>query len=456
MSAAIDLVARLERGLIGAALRDETCRRVVIGTLGESDYVDHSHRAAHAAIVSLTSRSEMVDWENVLRVGDRRLLGRVVASDLVHAGRTVTPEKAASWSKHLRASASTRQAAEDLRTAIAWLESPSSSMDPSEFFTRCGSALDRAQRRCTRESGADAATVASETDAYLNSPTALALPTGLARLDSMLGGLVGGRLYTIGGRSSVGKTAFVCKVARSACEWSPKKRALFFSLEMLRRSLAIRWLAGLSGLDSRAIERRVIPTTRPELTRALQTFSRWPLLVDDADSLTIGELCARATVAHSIAPLSVVIVDYLQLVRPSTTAKNQSREREVAEISSELKKLSKSLDVPVVVLAQLNKDADKRQDKRPIGGDLRESDAIYHDSDSVVLLHREWLYDKSVSPEKALAIVAKNRDGDCGEVELKYLANQVLFTDADGDEHSTEHGAEGFGAGEWNDEGTVE
>jgi len=450
--AAIDLVARLERGLLGAALRDETCRRVVLGALAESDYTDLSHKAAHAALVRLTSGSEPVDWENVLRVGDRRLLGRVVPADLMHAGRTVTPEKAASWSKHLRASAATRQAAEELRTAIAWLESPSSSMDPSEFFARAGQALDRAQRRCARESGADAATVAHETDAYLNSPTALALPTGLVRLDSMLGGLVGGKLYTIGGRSSVGKTAFVCKVARSACEWSPSKRALFFSLEMLRRSLAIRWLAGLSGLDSRAIERRVIPTSHPELTRALQTFSRWPLVVDDADSLTIGELAARATVAHSIAPLSVVIVDYVQLVKPSATAKNQSREREVAEISAELKRLSKALDVPVVALAQLNKDADKRQDKRPILGDLRESDAITHDSDAVVLLHREWLYDKSVSPEKALAIVAKNRDGDCGEVELRYLANQVLFADAEGDEGRA---AEVGDAVRW-DEGSVE
>ena len=445
-SGAISLVERLERGLLGAALRDETCRRILVGSLTPDDYTVFAHRATHEALARLTSASEQVDWENVLRVGNRRLLGRVVAADMLHAGRAVTPEKAETWARHIRSSAATRQAAEGLRGALAWLESPSSSMDPAEFFSRAGQALADAQRRCTREAGADAATITQETDAYLNSPTAFALPTGLARLDAMLGGLVGGKLYTIGGRSSVGKTAFVCKVARSACEWSPKKRTLFFSLEMLRRSLAIRWIAGLSGLDSRAIERRLIPTNNEELSRAMQTFSRWPLVVDDADSLTIGELAARATVAHSIAPLSVVIVDYVQLVKPSATARNQSREREVAEISAELKRLSKALDVPVVALAQLNKDADRRQDKRPILGDLRESDAITHDSDAVVLLHREWLYDKSVSPEKALAIVAKNRDGDCGEVELRYRANQVLFADAEQDFLDVQGDGEGSGA----------
>jgi replicative DNA helicase len=442
--AAIDLVARLERGLLGAALRDESCRRIVLGSLGADDYRDHGHKAVHLALSRLAESGESADWESVCRVGDRRQLGRVVAADLVHAGRTVTVEKAASWSRHLRASASARQAADGLRTALAWLESPSSTMDPSEFFSRAGQALADAQRRCTRESGADAATVAHETDTFLNSPTAHALPTGLRKLDELLGGLQGGKLYIIGGRSSVGKTAFVCTVTRSACEWVPDKRAHFFSLEMKRRSLAIRWLAGLSNLDSRAIERRVIPTTNPALTRALQTFSRWPLTVDDADRLTIGELCARATVAHSITPLSVVVVDYVQLVKPSATARNQSREREVAEISAELKSLSKSLDVPVVALAQLNRDGEKRSDHKPQLSDLRESDAIVHDADAVTLLYREYLYDKSVSPEKALAIVAKNRDGDCGEVELRYRANQVLFTDE-----------AASAANEWN-EGTVE
>jgi replicative DNA helicase len=445
-----DLSARLERGLLGAALRDETCRRIVLGSLSEGDYQDLSHRAAHAALVRLTGASELVDWENVLRVGDRRLLGRLVALDLIHAGRAVTVEKAASWAKHLRAQAAARQAAEGLRGALAWLESPASSMDPSEFFARAGQALSDAQRRCTRESGADASAVALETAQYLDSTEVHSLPTGLTRLDAVLGGLSGGKLYIIGGRSSVGKTAFVCTVTRSACEWQPNKRALFFSLEMLRRSLAVRWIAGLSGLDSRAIERRVIPTSHPALSAALQAFSRWPLLVDDTAGLSIGELCARATVAHSIAPLSVIVVDYLQLVKPSANARNQSREREVAEISASLKQLSKQLDVPVVALAQLNRDADKRQDKRPVIGDLRESDAITHDSDAVVLLHREWLYDKSVSPEKALAIVAKQRDGECGEVELRYLGAQVRFLDAEGDEPLgavvTDEWSEGMGA----------
>ena len=442
--AAIDLVARLERGLLGAALRDDGCRRIVLGSLGAEDYQDHGHRAVHAALARLAEADEQPDWESVCRVGDRRQLGRVVAADLVHAGRTVTVEKAAQWARHLRAGASARQAADGLRTALAWLDSPSSSMDPSEFFSRAGQALADAQRRCTRESGADAATVAHETDAFLNSPTAHALPTGLRKLDELLGGLQGGKLYIIGGRSSVGKTAFVCTTTRSACEWAPKKRVQFFSLEMKRRSLAIRWLAGLSGLDSRAIERRTVSTTHPDLSRALQTFSRWPLTVDDADRLTIGELRARATVAHSIAPLSLVVVDYVQLVKSSSTARNQSREREVAEISAELKSLSKELDVPVVALAQLNRDGEKRADHKPQLSDLRESDAIVHDADAVVLLFREYLYDKSVSPEKALAIVAKNRDGDCGETELRYLASQTLFVDA------------ASAADEWTDEGTVE
>lgn len=449
MSASVtDLTARLERSVLGAALRDETCRRVLLGTLGERDYGDPLHGAIHAALVRLTSGSESVDWENVLRVGDRRLLGRVVASDLAHAGRAVTVEKVANWARHLRAQSAARRASVEIEDAIGWLRSPASAMEPAGFFERVAKALTTAQLATAKESGADAPVIAQEVDSYLTSTQRKELSTGLRGLDSLLGGLYGGKLYVIGGRSSVGKTAAACTVTRSACEWDPHRRPYFFSLEMLRRELAVRWLAGLSGLDSRAIERRTIEPTDPRLVQALQRFSRWPLVVDDTERLTIGDLCARATVAHSIHPLSLVMVDYVQLVRPSASSRQQSREREVAEISGELKALSKTLDVPVVALAQLNRESDKRQDKRPMLSDLRESDAIVHDADAVLLLYREHLYDKSVSPEKAEAIIAKNRGGDCGTVELRYLANQVLFTDAEG------IGADAD-ADDWTDEGTV-
>ena len=440
-----DLTARLERSVLGAALRDETCRRVLLGSLGERDYGDLSHGAVHAALVRLTGASESVDWENVLRVGDRRLLGRVVASDLAHAGRSVTAEKVSNWARHLRAQSAARRASLEIEDAIAWLRSPSSVMEPTGFLERVARALTTAQLATARESGADAPAIAQEVDAYLTSTQRKELSTGMRGLDSLLGGLYGGKFYVIGGRSSVGKTAAACTVTRSACEWDASRRPYFFSLEMLRRELAVRWLAGLSGLDSRAIERRTVAPSHPSLLSALQRFSRWPLVVDDTERLTIGDLCARATVAHSIHPLSLVMVDYVQLVRPSTSSRQQSREREVAEISGELKALSKTLDVPVVALAQLNREGDKQQDKRPILSDLSESDAIVHDADAVVLLHREHLYDKSVSPEKAEAIVAKNRGGVCGTVELRYLANQVLFADAEGVDVS---------ADEWTNEGS--
>ena len=248
---------------------------------------------------------------------------------------------------------------------------------------------------------------------------------------SLLGGLAGSSLYVIGGRSSVGKTALACTIARAACEYERTKRALVFSLEMPRRELVARWVAGLSGINSRSILDKSVDVNAPAFVDALARFDRWPLSVDASERLTIGELCARATVAHATRPLSLILVDYVQLVRPNPGKANASREREVAEISGELKALAKALDVPVVALAQLNRDSEKRDDKRPRLADLRESDAIVHDADAVALLYREWLYDKSASPESAEIIVAKNRSGECGTVKARYLAPLCTFADED-------------------------
>lgn len=429
---AIDLVLRVERGVLGAALRDETTRRVVLGTLSPEDYAEPAHGAAHAALVRLSSAGEWVDWENVLRVGETRLLGRLVPADLLHAGRGRTVAQVQSWCWSLREAAAGRRLRRELEAAGADSERPGAT--PASYLEASAKALAAAQHRCARRAGASAADVAMDIWRRLEAPVAASVPTGLSRLDVVLGGMRAGRLYVVAGRAAMGKTAFAGTLTRAACEWDASRRVLFFSLEMQREELGTRWLAGLAGLDSRRIERRTLDddaTTR--LTHASERFARWPLVIEDDGALTIADLCARAAVAHAVQPLSLVVVDYLQLIKGSDTRRYESREREVAEISRSLKQLSKDLSVPVVALAQLNRDVEKRAEKRPGAADLRESGAIEQDADAVMLLYRPGVYDPSVDKGVAEVIVAKNRGGETDTVQCRYVPHETRFMDCEHD-----------------------
>ncbi len=219
---------------------------------------------------------------------------------------------------------------------------------------------------------------------------------------------------------------------------------LFFSLEMGRAALAERIICSQARVD--ALKLRKARTTTADvqsLKRAAGVMSNKPLFVDDAASLTILELRARARVAHRKHQIAAVFVDYLQLMHAPG---KESRQIEVAEISRGLKALAKELRVPVVAMAQLNRNPEDRAGNRPRMSDLRESGAIEQDADVIMLLHRESYYkDKAKAaasdgapagqpnPDdyKAELIIAKQRNGPTGTVELLFDPRYTRFDDYD-------------------------
>jgi replicative DNA helicase len=241
------------------------------------------------------------------------------------------------------------------------------------------------------------------------------VPTGLHDLDRMLsGGLRPGHLMIIGARPAVGKSVVASIIAQSAA--ARGVGTVFASLEMSRGEVVDRISANVGSVDlSRLTERNLDNADWDKVAQAHHRIADWPLRILDRAEMTVAQLHARARDAGR-APqgLGLLVVDYLQLVRPADP--KAQRQEQVASISRALKLLAKDLDVPVVALAQVNRGPMTRTDKRPMMSDLRESGGIEADADEIILLHR----DDKESPGEIEFIVEKNRHGRTGTVAMAW------------------------------------
>jgi len=248
----------------------------------------------------------------------------------------------------------------------------------------------------------------------------LGLPTGFTQLDDLLGGFQPGDLVIIAGRPSMGKTAFGLSVAQHNVLHDVRP-VVFFSMEMSNAQLAHRMIACYAGIDSQRLRRRAFSHDHDwkKILDTCAAFEKAPLFVDDTPGMTAMELRSKARRLKQQHDIQAVYVDYLQLMH---MPKAESRQVEIATISRSLKSLGRELNIPIVALAQLNRMAEGRQDKRPMMSDLRESGAIEQDADVILLLHREEYYrkdDESVK-NQAEVIVAKQRNGPVGVVTLHF------------------------------------
>lgn len=260
------------------------------------------------------------------------------------------------------------------------------------------------------------------------------LQSGYMALDKVTYGWHPSDLVIIAGRPGMGKTAFVLTMARNmAVDF--KIPVAFFSLEQAPTQLLERLMVAESGLPSDKIKGSVKMTQADwtQLEDSLKSLVDAPIYIDDTPSLSIADLRAKARRLVKTSGVKILIIDYLQLMTGSKELKG-NREQEVAEISRSLKAIAKELNVPVIALAQLSRQAESSTggQKKPQLTHLRESGAIEQDADIVLFLHRPEYYGlEDISVEKGLTevIIAKHRNGPTGEVELKFLANQMKFVD---------------------------
>lgn len=239
--------------------------------------------------------------------------------------------------------------------------------------------------------------------------------TGLADVDDKLGGLHKGEMVVLAARPGMGKTALATSVMMSIA--AQGGRVLFFSLEMPRKQIAMRVLCSVAGVPLQALRQRdgIQESIAAQLAQAEEQVKAWPFSIDDSSAVTIDGLRERAALYQGQnGDPALIVVDYLQLVRPSR--RHGNREQEVSEISAGLKAIAKDLDAPVLALAQLSRACELRTNKRPVLSDLRDSGSIEQDADAVMFLYRERYYEPSRTDEdeEAEVIIAKQRNGPVG------------------------------------------
>jgi len=277
---------------------------------------------------------------------------------------------------------------------------------------------------------------------YKNSREITGLATGFTAFDSKTRGLQKGELIIIAARPSMGKTTLAINIAQNAAVRFGAVVAVF-SLEMSRESLLKRMLSSQAWVDQRNIREGVIfGEDHEKLMRALDNLVESRIFIDDAASITLAEMRARARrLKQTAGGLDLVVVDYLQLMSatlPGAGRKGyENRVQEVTAITRGLKAMAKELQVPVVALSQLSRASEQRKDdKRPLLSDLRESGSIEQDADLVAFIHRESYYNRDESETDADAadseiIIAKQRNGPTGTIHLNFIQKYTLFVDAD-------------------------
>jgi len=266
------------------------------------------------------------------------------------------------------------------------------------------------------------------------------LATHFEQLDRMTSGLQNSELVIIAARPSMGKTAFAINIAQNAAIQGQKVVAVF-SLEMSKESLLRRMLASEALVDSQKIQKGfLLREDRDKLTNALERLVEARMFIDDTPGISLTEMRAKARrLRQSTGGLDLIVIDYLQLMTGGSAGPNakryENRTQEVSAISRGLKALAKELNIPVIALSQLSRASEQRGgDKKPMLSDLRESGSIEQDADVVAFIHRESYYNRDQNGEsdpdmdnKAEIIVAKQRNGPTGSIELAWIGRCTRF-----------------------------
>ena len=258
------------------------------------------------------------------------------------------------------------------------------------------------------------------------------LSTGLTDLDRAISGLNDSDLILLAARPGMGKTSFALNVLLHAGKFSGKT-AVFFSLEMSREQLAMRLISNEAFVDNKKlVTGKLGDEDWDKIALASAALGRSKILIDDNPSLSVADMNAKC---RRVDNLGLVVIDYLQLMQSAGGKQRYSgenRQQVVSDISRALKIMAKELNVPVVCLSQLSRGPESRTDKRPMLSDLRESGAIEQDADIVLFLYRDDYYNEdSERHNLAECIIAKNRHGETGKVELQWLPEYTTFSSID-------------------------
>ncbi len=258
--------------------------------------------------------------------------------------------------------------------------------------------------------------------------TVTGIPTGFLDLDYKLSGLQPSDLVLVAARPSMGKTAFVLNIAQHVA-FKTNRSVAVFSLEMSKEQLVNRLFSLESQVDSQSLRTGNLKDSDWEkLIESAGIIGKSKLIIDDTPEISVTELRSKCRKYKLEYDLELIIIDYLQLMSGSIGKRSDSRQQEISEISRSLKAIARELNVPVIALSQLSRAVEQRPDHRPMLSDLRESGAIEQDADVVMFIYRDDYYNKDTdTPNQAEIIIAKQRNGPIGTINLAWLPDYTKF-----------------------------
>jgi len=422
-----------ETSLLGSLMLDREAVGNIISIIGRTDarwFYRPDHRLIFETLVDLYDANQPIDLV-ILRneLEKRNLLEQVGGVEyLVACAESVpTAVNAEHYARIVRDKGLLR----DLISCIGEIgdDAYSDTEHSSDIFDRAEQRLFEVTERRVAGHTVPLSDLIIELDRMINADEGTdvsGLHTGFSELDELTTGFQPGDMIVVAGRPSMGKTAIGLNMAEHAAitDGIP---VVFFSMEMSRQQVAQRLLCSRARIDSHKFRKRMLnEEERRYLADVCEELRDAPLYIDDTAGLTPMELRAKARRLKMQKDIQAVFVDYLQLMHAPG---HESRQQEISYISRSLKALGRELGIPIIALAQLNRQTEGRTGNQPRMSDLRESGAIEQDADAVLLIHREEYYkrDDPTLKGKALLIVAKQRNGPTGDIELQFDHHATRF-----------------------------
>lgn len=422
-----------EQSALGAMILDKDAVTEVVELITSEDFYKEAHKAIFSGIVSLYNRNDPVDIitlsEQLTKDGVLEAIGGIdYLSDLTSMGVLTTNAK--HYARIIEEKATLRRL---IRSSSEIIEKSYSSEGADTLLDLAEKTIFDISQKKNREGLEPIKEVLMKTyqrieSIYDSDLSLTGLSTGFTDLDMKTSGFQKSDLILVAARPSMGKTAFSLNLCQNAAVKNDASVAIF-SLEMSKDQLVQRLLSAESQINMGDLRNGNLKDEDwVALAKAMNTLSNCKIFIDDTPAITVLEMRAKCRKLKMEKGLDMIMIDYLQLM--SGGDKNESRQQEISTISRSLKALAREMDCPVVALSQLSRAAELRADHRPILSDLRESGAIEQDADIVMFLYRdEYYFPDSEKKGIGEVIIAKQRNGEVGTIELVWLGQFVRFVD---------------------------
>ena len=425
-----------EKSVLGSAMLSKDALADVIDVVAPEDFYDAAHKEIFEVMVELFRNNVSVDIVTVCEeLNKRKSLQMVGGRAYIASLSSFAPSSvnAAEYAKIVAEKSSIRRlikTAEDIRE-----KGYEETMDAADILDYAEKGIFEIAQKGQKNDFAPIKEVLIENIAMIDAAIqtqgqVVGLPTGFKRLDEVTSGLHRSDLVIIAARPAMGKTAFVLNIAQNTAVKSGAT-VLIFSLEMSKAQLGQRLLAMESRVEMQKLKTGNIERNDwDRINMALDSLSKTNLHIDDTPGISLLEMKNKCRRLKAEKGLDLVIIDYLQLMKGEGKA-SDSRQQEISNLSRYLKLLAREIDCPVLVLSQLSRAAEQRQDHRPILSDLRDSGAIEQDADMVIFLYRDDYYnpDDSEKPGVCEVNIAKHRSGPTETIDLTWVARYTKFSD---------------------------